>query len=127
VKGPVNREKALAAWAPLPPEWVKKLADACDATSQRIVADKIGLSSGAVSRVINHTYAAGYDEIERKVMSRLVEARVDCPAVGASIALKTCIRNRRATHTPTSMGAHVFARACPTCRFNTDKHEKERT
>ncbi|WP_394663243.1 hypothetical protein [uncultured Sphingomonas sp.] len=44
-----NREKAAAAWAPEPPAWVKVLAEACDRTNQRAVADQLGKSGGYVS------------------------------------------------------------------------------
>ncbi|GAN14137.1 hypothetical protein I6G65_15995 [Sphingomonas paucimobilis] len=119
-----NRTKAVAAWGADAPAWVLVLADACDRTSQRGVADQLGKSSGYISRLINHSYAGSYPEAEQLVRATLADEDVVCPAYG-QMPLKTCIRNRR-REKPVNWLHVQFARVCPTCPNNTDRpHEQE--
>jgi len=113
-----NRTKAIAAWTAEAPAWVLVLADACDKTSQRAVADQLGKSSGYVSRLISRSYAGSYPEAEQLVRATLSAEEVVCPLYG-QMQLKTCIRNRRREKSANWM--HVqFAQTCPTCPNNTD-------
>lgn len=129
MSGNVNQEsnlaKALRAWKGDCPEWVRILARACDATSQRAVGDKIGQSGGTISRVLSHSYAGDYAELERKVRAALTADRVACPVTGAMIQLKTCLRNRRRWRQGPPRGwlEHAYEHACPNCRHNTDQED----
>lgn len=120
-----NLAKAVQAWQPECPEWVRILAVACDRTSQRDVAERIGQSSPTVSKVIRRCYPGDYAEIERKVRAALTADRVLCPVTAAMIQLKTCLRNRRRwRHYPPRDWLHLaYDRACPNCRHNTDEED----
>lgn len=118
---PTNLERAIAAWPVPAPDWVQLLARSCDATNQRVVADRLGKSSGYVSRVINNRYPGDLAEAERQVRAALGAERVMCPAFG-DMALATCIANRRRARPANWM--HVqLARTCPDCPNNTDRQE----
>lgn len=113
-----NRTKAVAAWGADAPAWVLTLADACDRTNQRAVADQLGKSGGYVSRIINRSYAGSYPEAETLVRATLSAEEVICPLYG-QMPLKTCIRNRRRVKATNWLHAQ-FARTCPECPNNTD-------
>lgn len=122
VNRPSNLETAQRAWDGALPDWVATLATACDRTSQKEVAQRLAKSGGYVSRIINRVYAGSYDEAERQVRAVLGAERVTCPRWGASIALKTCIGNRRRTAIR-SWDHREWARLCPACPNNTDREE----
>lgn len=116
-----NLERVELAWGPAAPEWVQLLARTCDATNQRVAADRLGKSSGYVSRVLNNRYAGDLAEAERQVRAAFSAERVACPVFG-DMPLKTCITNRRRTR-PANWAQVQLARACPDCPFNTDRQE----
>ncbi|KQM23142.1 hypothetical protein ASE73_02645 [Sphingomonas sp. Leaf24] len=122
VKISTNLEKASGAWGSDLPEWVSLLANACDRTSQRAVAEQLGKSGGYVSRLINRAYAGSYPEAEQQVRARFGSDRVACPLWG-EIPLSSCIRQRRRTDPPNNHMRHAAARTCPTCPNNTDQKD----
>lgn len=113
-----NRDKAATAWAPDVPAWIAVLAEACDRTNQRAVAEQLGKSAGYVSRIINRSYAGSYPEAEQLIRATLSAEEIVCPLYG-QMPLKTCIRNRRRERSANWLHAQ-FARTCPTCPNNTD-------
>lgn len=118
-----NRERATAAWGAEMPAWVGLLASAADATNQRLVAEKLGRSSGYVSRIINALYPGDLAEAERQVRAVFGAEEVICPLpFGGPIPLKTCIRNRRRAR-PANWMHLAHASACPSCPNNTDREE----
>ncbi len=123
MSGNLNRLKAVAAWGDDCPPWVLMLADACDRTNQRIVADKLAKSGGYVSRLVNRSYAGSYPEAEQLVRATYADEGVVCPVFG-QMPLKTCIRHRRRDR-PANWAQVQLASACPTCPNNTDRTEEE--
>lgn len=118
-----NRERAAIAWAPEPPPWVLLLADACDRANQRQVGDRLGRSSGYVSRIISRSYAGSYAEAEVQVRAAFGAEEVMCPLYGP-MPLRTCIRNRRRER-PANWLHVQFAQRCPDCPNNTDRNPDE--
>lgn len=117
-----NLDRAVSRWGPDLPAWVRLLASACDASSQRLVGERLGLSSGTVSRLVNRSYAASYDEPERLVRAAYGGEDVLCPIWGA-IPLASCLRNRRRPGPPRNTAHHLHDRHCPTCPNNSDREE----
>lgn len=118
-----NLAKALVAWGPELPRWVRLLAEASDASSQTMAAARLVKSSTWVSRIINHAYAGSYSEAEEQVLARLGGEEVACPiwANVSPIPLISCIRTRRAkSHSGPMM---EWAKHCLTCPLNTDLQE----
>lgn len=116
----VNQDRCREAWGAEKPRWITLLAAACDATSQRIVADKLGRSSGYVNRLLYRTYAGSYEEAETLVLAAYAGDRVHCPAWNETIPLASCVAARRRPH----HGVHqVYARHCPTCPSNFDREK----
>lgn len=117
---PTNLARAIEAWGTDMPRWVRILADACDRMTQRGAAEKLGVNSGTTSRLLARRYGASCDEMERKVLATFAGDTVACPLAG-TIALKTCLRNRRRTGPAINFLHHEFARACPACPNNNDR------
>lgn len=118
-----NRDKAFASWGADAPAWVLMLADACDRTNQRLVAEKLAKSGGYVSRLINRSYAGSYPEAETQVRAVFGGEDVVCPAFGP-MPLKTCVRHRRRER-PANWMQVQLARTCPACPNNTDRPQEE--
>jgi hypothetical protein len=115
-----NLERAAAAWGPEAPAWVRLLASACDAASQRAVGDQLGKSSGYISRILNRTYTGSYEEAETIVRARYGAEDVVCPLWGP-IPLASCVRARRRPGPPRNQMHHLHAAHCPTCPNNSDR------
>lgn len=119
-----NVDRARAAWGADMPAWVRLLASACDVTNQRQVGEQLGKSSAWVSRILNRSYGAGYEEPELLVRAKFGTEDVVCPIWGP-IALSTCVRNRRRDEPPRNHAHHLLAATCPTCPNNSDRREED--
>jgi hypothetical protein len=119
---PTNVARAALAWGADMPAWVRLLASACDATNQRRVGDRLGRSSGYVSRVLSRNYAGSYDEAETLVRAAYGNEDVVCPIWG-SIPLASCVRARRREGPPRNHAHHLHAEHCPTCPNNSDRRD----
>lgn len=117
-----NFTRAEAGWKKPLPEWVRLLAGACDQTSQREVAAKLGKSSGYVSRLINNTYTGDMAEAASLVRATYGSDTVDCPVAGP-IPLAGCRSNRRRKAPAVNLVHRLWAKNCPTCPNNTDRSE----
>lgn len=82
--------KARAAWGAELPEWVRVLAEECDKSSQRKVAQKIGNSTTVISRVLARSYPGALGKIEAKVRGVFLAEEVTCPVLG-TIPRQRCI------------------------------------
>lgn len=118
--GLTNVERAQAAWGVDMPPHIRLLAGACDLTNQRQVGERLGKSSGWVSRIVNHNYAGSYDEAETIIRAAYGNEEVACPIWGA-IPLSSCVRNRRRKAPPQNQSHRLHAATCPTCPNNTDR------
>ena len=122
-----NLQRAAAAWGEDMPAWVRLLAGACDAANQRSVGDRLGKSSGYVSRVLNNNYPGDMAEAERLVRAAYGAEDVWCPIWSAAVPLKSCmhLRRRSTSAPPQNMLHQRCARYCPNCANNTDRDDGE--
>ena len=118
-----NLDRATAGWGADMPAWVRMLANACDRTSQRIVAERLGLKHPTISRVVRNDYAASSHQIETLVRAAFGGEAVECPAIGDTIPLAGCVRNRRRTAPAVNHLHQLWARHCPDCPNNTDARD----
>lgn len=115
-----NLGRAMTAWGADLPQWVRLLASACDASSQKAVADRIGKSGGYISRIINRAYAGSYAEAEVIIRRHYGSEDVICPVFGP-IRERSCILNRRRKGSPRNYLERQFAANCPDCTNNPDR------
>jgi len=106
--------KAQAAWMPTP-DWIVALARRADGTeSLNAIGDKLGVSGGALSAVISHTYPGGYSRIEARVRGALMSATVTCPVEG-EIARNRCADNQASKPSAASPARAQFPFRCKSC------------
>lgn len=120
-----NLDRARAAWGHDMPRWVQLLASACDASSQRDAGERLGKSSGYVSRLLNNRYPGDLGEAEKLVRAAWGDEDVLCPLWGEAIPLANCMTARRRDLPARSAIHHLHRRTCPTCPNNTDGRDAD--
>jgi hypothetical protein len=73
---------ARAAWGPDAPEWVMRLAEECEKSSQNKVAKQIKRSAALVSNVLRGKYGGDLVAVEDLVRGAFMAETIDCPALG---------------------------------------------
>lgn len=106
-----NLERARAAWGVPLPEWTEALAVACDETSQRKVAERLGYSPGTVNGVINNKWPASTAAVEQAVRDQLMASTVICPVQG-QIGMDACLANQALPFAATNNMRVRLYRAC---------------
>lgn len=104
-------ERARAAWGDALPDWVRVLAEQCDASSQAKVAKRVGYSPATVSYVLKARYAGDMRAVEKAVRGAFMAATVDCPVLGA-LPSNTCLENQRRPFAATNHIRVQLYRAC---------------
>lgn len=64
-------DRARKAWGADLPDWIARLADACDQTSQVRVAKALGVSAATVNLALGRRYPGRMDRLERRVWAWL--------------------------------------------------------
>lgn len=119
-------ERARAAWGGAVPDWIVRLAEACDARSIRQVAVSIKVSPALVSRVINAKYAASLDFLAGRVRGMLMAENLACPALGM-ISAAQCREEQAKPFCSASPLAVSVYRACRNgCRYFQPQKKQEK-
>lgn len=71
------------------PNWMVALRTECAASTQAIVAGKLGISEATVSQVLSGTYKASTMRIERRIRGEFIGETVDCPVMG-NVSMHLC-------------------------------------
>lgn len=69
-------------WGEDIPDWVIRLAEECEATSQNKVAAKTKISTAAISQSLRAKYPGNMRPIEDVVRGIFMSGTVECPALG---------------------------------------------
>ncbi len=104
--------KARAAWGGAP-DWIEALAAACDVSTGRAVAKRLGVSPAAVCRVLGNGYG-DTERMERRVRGILMAQTVACPVLG-DIDAAACREHQERPYTPINPTFVRLFRACRTC------------
>ena len=110
-------------WGADAPQWVKKLASACDDESQAAVARKIRKSASLVNMVLKNRYTGDLKGLESRVNAAFSKVTVQCPIIG-SISGETCLQHQAKPYNP---GNHIAVRlfkACRGCPYRISKEAK---
>lgn len=100
--------------------WIEMLKKACEASSQKAVAAKVGYSPATISQVLSGTYRGDLSRVQAAVEGALMRATVDCPVIG-ELPRQRCIEHQRAPFAPTNpMRVQLYA-ACKTCPHRVTK------
>lgn len=112
-------DTARGAWGEDLPDWVLRLAEECDASSQSKVAAKLGRSPALVSLVLRHKYPGSYAAVEEIVRGVYMRAVVVCPALGELPTHECQIWRKRAKEFSGHNALRVrMYRACTRCPRN---------
>jgi len=91
VQIPVSVANLTAAWGNDAPDWLRVLAEACDATSQSQVAKRIGYTNSMISSLLKDKYRGDLCAVEKAVRGALMAEKLRCPGLGQEIATNTCL------------------------------------
>lgn len=96
---------------PAADDWLAVLADACAASSQKRVADRLGVSSTVVNQCLKRKYTGDTARVAALVERVLVQRRVQCPVLG-EIPAETCRAHQRSPYSPFNSTLVQLYRAC---------------
>lgn len=91
--------------------WIDVLREACAASTQSQVAERIGYSAGAVSSVLAGTYNGNLERVRQAVEGALMASTVECPVIG-EMPRQRCVEHQRTPFTPTNPARVQLYRAC---------------
>lgn len=119
------RETVIAAWGPEVPDWVQRLAEECDRTSQSKVAARLNRSAALVSTVLRRKYAGDMAAVEEVVRGVYLGGTVACPALG-TISTAICrdwmrLAGSYSNETSERVRMRRACRACPRFMKGTDE------
>ena len=103
-------DKAIAAWGPQAPAWVRLLAEACDADSLRKVAVKLDVSPASISLAIGNK-RENLEFIRERVEQRLMAIQVGCPVLG-EISGDRCLQEQARPYSSANPLRIQIFRAC---------------
>lgn len=103
------KELAVTAWGAALPEWIRMMAEDCDASSMRKVALKIGVSPALVSLAIRNKHHSGLGYLESCWNKQITS--VECPVLGA-ISGHECRQNQEKKFSSINPLAVRLYRAC---------------
>ena len=115
--GTIALNRARAAWGDAIPAWVEALAAACDGSSQKVVARRLGYSDAAISNALRNTYKGGLTGIETAVRGAFLSESVPCPVVG-DLPRDRCMEYQRRPYANTNQMRVALYRACRSCPHN---------
>ena len=120
------RERLLPGGAE--PDWLARLRQQAQDTSQERAAQLVGISPATLSQVLSGSYGASTARIERRVRGELMGAECECPVMG-DVSTRVCQevqeRKQPSAGNPQHMqawfacrGIGRFAKAGPCPHFN---------
>lgn len=113
---------AANAWGDDLPQWVRILAEHCDAHTQREAAEAISYSASVVNQVLQNSYKGNLSRIQSAVEGAFMGSVVACPILG-ELPQQDCLRHQRQPFNPSNPMRVRLYRAChTTCphRFKKD-------
>lgn len=99
------------------PVWVRVLRERCQATSQKKVADELGISAPVVSQILNHSYGGRWKNIQDRVEGAYMGHTVNCPVLG-ELPTNKCLDYQKLPFVSANPQRVRLRRACRTCPNN---------
>lgn len=106
--------------------WLDVLRAAVARSTQRRVADRLGVSQTVICQVLRGSYRGRMEMVESRVRGTLMAATVDCPVLGR-ISTRRCEDEQRrpfSTSNPTRVRLFVTCRSCCHCHINQNQPTK---
>ncbi|MEM6836310.1 MAG: transcriptional regulator [Cyanobacteria bacterium P01_C01_bin.120] len=93
------------------PDWIQELSRQCDASSQRKVAGRLGVSPAVVNQLLKNSYPGDMVGMEARVRGEFMALVVACPVLG-ELSSKDCQQWQRKTFAATNPLRVQMYRAC---------------
>lgn len=120
-----NVARAKDAWGDELPNWVLKMAEDCNRTSQSKVGRRLGVSASLVSQTISRKYPGDMTRIRELAQGEYERATVPCPVLGeiAPLACRRWQAKAERLRTGNNQNARMFraCRICPHCKKNEEQ------
>ncbi len=104
-------KKAQASWGDELPVWVAVMAEQCDATSQKKVADMMVYSPSTISQVLANKYAGALSAVEQAVNGAFLSVTVNCPVLG-ELPAHHCLEKQRQPYAATNSSRVMLYKLC---------------
>jgi ABC-type uncharacterized transport system ATPase subunit len=109
------------------PEWVLALAEDCNRSTQKKVAEKIGIGASTISQILGNNYGGKTHQIADRLSGVYLAKMVQCPVLG-EIPRHRCLdqqgRSFRATSAMRVQLYHACRGGCPHSKFTKAGDEK---
>jgi hypothetical protein len=115
ITAPAARFRAATAWGEDIPAWVTALAVACDGSSARRVAERLGYSAATISLVLRRQYRGDLSRIETAVRGAFMGGTVACPAMGHELPGDQCVTWQRRPYDGSNHQTVRMFQACRSC------------
>ncbi|MBN8533877.1 MAG: transcriptional regulator [Rhizobiales bacterium] len=116
-------DKAREAWGADLPREIEALALACERTTAKAVAEKLGYSGALISHLLARKYPGDVALAFAKIRGVFMGEEVECPVLG-TIGTKRCLDEQKRPFAVTnSIRARLF-HACARCPHNRKNQEK---
>ena len=79
------------SWGEDAADWMRWLAEECNAASQAAVAKRIGYSGAYISNLLNNKFRGDLSAFEQAIRGALRSETVSCPGIGQEIAGNACL------------------------------------
>jgi hypothetical protein len=106
--------RARLAWGNDMPDWIERLALACEAESQSAIARRIQYSPATVSHVLKKNYPGDLVAVETAVRRAVMTEAVSCPVLG-EISGAECLANQKLPYAPQNPQRVALYSACQRC------------
>jgi len=104
-------ERAVKGWGVDLPDWVRVLAEQCDASSQAAAAKRMRVSAGVVSQALSNSYPAALASVEERVRGAFMSFDVACPVLG-TIDRARCLHEQKQKYSSANRTKVLLFRAC---------------
>ena len=106
------------------PRWLLELRRQSELTSQRSVADLLGVSATMISQALNGKYPGDISKLERAVRGAFLGDTVSCPVLG-ELETNKCLRYQREKLSAVNPMRVQLFRACNGNCVNSEKNREK--
>ncbi|MCK9193426.1 MAG: hypothetical protein M0P19_06085 [Nevskia sp.] len=98
-------------------DWLDVLREACKASGQPKIAQRIGYSTAVVNATLKGSYKGDLQRVQTAVEGALMGQTVECPVLSA-IPRQRCAEHQRAPFSSANPQRVQLYSTCPTCSHN---------
>lgn len=110
-------ERATASWGEAMPREIKALAEACVASTARVVAQRLGYTDAVVSHMLSRSYRGDVEAVLIRIRGALLGQQADCPVLGP-IGKDQCLEEQAKPFSSSNPARARLYRACRGCPSN---------